>query len=281
MNIKILYLRLKIRALLLIIVTQFLLFSFFVQAQEIPISKELASAIRPISTEEEVKIGREVAANVIAQFGLVEDEAINDYVNLVGLTVARVVPRQDIVYRFAILNSDIVNAFAVPGGFIFVSKGLINLLEDESQLAGVLGHEIAHVTQRHAVKEIQKSKIAQAAIPNYVKASAKQAEWMSQVTDLAIQMLWKGYAREDELESDRLGVEYARIAGYDAHSFIEVLEMIKSRAQNSNQNKEVKFLLSTHPKPEDRILVATERVHALSTGGEKLQERFEKSITKK
>lgn len=247
--------------------------------QEIPVSKEMAAAVRPITTDEEVAMGKEVAANVLAQFGMVQNDPLTDYVSLVGLTVAQCSPRQDVPYHFAILDSDIVNAFAAPGGYIFVTKGLLNLLQDEAQLASILGHEIAHVAQRHVTKEIQKSKIAEAVIPSYVKASAKQAEWMSQITDLAIQMIWKGYSREDELEADKLGVEYARAAGYDAQSYAEVLEMIRNRTQETTSSREYKFLLSTHPKPEERIRIVTERLKTIPLGGERVKERLQKSVS--
>ena len=239
-----------------------------------PVSGRMKEAVRPITTEEEVALGRDVAANVIAQFGLYSNEPLTRYVNLVGLTVARSSPRQDVTYRFAILDSNIINAFAAPGGYIFISKGLLFLLKNEAELAGVLGHEIAHVTQRHVVKEIQKSNVVQAAIPSYIKESAKQAVWMQQVTGLAIQMLWKGLSREDELESDRLGLEFSSACGYHPRSFKEVLEMLKSKSSSGAGNKELKFLLSTHPKPEDRIRDMDEKLKLLPQDGQTLPERF-------
>jgi predicted Zn-dependent protease len=255
-----------------------LIASYPAAATEVPVSREMAQAVKPISAEEEVAIGREVAANVIAQFGLYDNGPLTDYVNMVALTVAQVAPRKDVNWRVAILDSNIVNAFAAPGGYIFISRGLLFMLKDEAQLAGVLAHEIAHVSQRHVVKEIQKSKIAGAIIPGYVKATAQKAEWMSQVTNLAVQMIWKGLSREDELEADRLGVEFASAIGYDAMSFKKVLEMLKSRSESPDQIKELKFLLSTHPKPEDRLLALAEKLKTVPSEGERLEERFKKSV---
>jgi predicted Zn-dependent protease len=244
----------------------------------VPMSKEMAQAVKPISAEEEVEIGREVAANVIAQFGLYDNEPLTDYLNMVGLTVAQAAPRKDVRWRFAVLDSDIVNAFAAPGGYIFVSKGLLFLLKDEAQLASVLAHEIAHVSQRHVVKEIQKSKLASAVIPGYVKATAQKAEWMSQISDLAVQMIWKGLSRDDEIEADRLGVEFASAIGYDAMSFKEVLEKLLSRSQAQDHAKELKFLLSTHPKPEDRLAALDQKLKGMAAGGARLDDRFKKSV---
>ena len=243
------------------------------------VPKDMAQAIKPISVEEEMKIGRAAAANVIAQFELSENEALTEYVNLVGLTVAQFATKQDVPYRFSVLNSNILNAFAAPGGYIFVTTGLLAQLKDEAQLACVLGHEITHVSQRHVIKEIQKSRIANAAIPSYAKASAEKAQWMKQVTDLAIQMIWKGLSREDELESDRLGIEIASKAGYDAAVFLEVLEMLKSRAQTPQGfEHELKFMLSTHPKPDDRLKAAEDIVKFIPVGGMRDQGRFKQSI---
>ena len=244
----------------------------------VPLSAQMKSAVRPISLEEEMQIGRDVAANVAAQFGLFSDPALTGYVCRVGWTVARFSPRRDVPYRFAILNTDTLNAFAAPGGYIFITKGLLMSLRNEAELAAVLGHEIAHVTQKHVVKEIQKSKLASAAIPDYVSAEAQKAAWMKQISDLAVQSLWKGLSRQDELEADRLGMGYAAAAGYDARCFKDVLEMLKAKAQAPAGAKELKLLFSTHPAPEDRLKSAEEDLKAIPASGEKVPERFHKNV---
>ncbi len=238
--------------------------------------QSLTKNIQPISVEEEMVIGHDVAANVIAQFGLYGDEALSEYVSLTGLTVAQYSPKQDVPYRFTVLNSNILNAFAAPGGYIFITKGLLNQLTDEAQLACILGHEIAHVSQRHVIKEIQKSRMVDAAISPYAKAAAEKNKYTKQVTDLAVQMIWKGLSREDELESDKLGLEYARAAGYDATAFKEVLETLKAKAQTPQGfDHELKFMLSTHPKPEDRLKVIQEKLTFISMGGMRVRDRFQ------
>lgn len=242
-------------------------------AEQVP-GGTLSEALHPISLEEELELGRAVAANVVAQFGLVQNDPLTRYVNRVGQLVARQCGRPELLYRFAILDSPIINAFAAPGGYIFITRGLLSALKDEAQLAAVLGHEIAHVSQKHVLKEIQKSKLVSATIPNYVKASAKKAQWMNQVTDLAIQMLWKGLSRADELESDQLGGTFAYKSGYYSQALIEVLQMLKSRAQSPKLGKELKFLLSTHPDPETRLQSAQNSIGAYPLEGERLAERF-------
>ncbi|OGR86201.1 MAG: hypothetical protein A3A86_00690 [Elusimicrobia bacterium RIFCSPLOWO2_01_FULL_60_11] len=233
----------------------------------------------PKETQEEIEIGRDVAANVIAQFGLYEDEALADYVNAVGQSVARYAPRQDIPYRFAVIKSDILNAFAAPGGYIFITTGLLKSLKDEAQLAGVLAHEVTHVSQRHVMKEIRKVQMVNSVIPGYVRATAEKAGHMKQVTDLAVKIAWKGLSREDELEADRLALDYARAAGYDPSSFKEVLEMLRDRAQTpKGLEHDVKFILSTHPRPQDRILAVNERLKFFMIGGTKRRDEFERSV---
>jgi predicted Zn-dependent protease len=243
-----------------------------------PMSSQMKSAVRPISVEEEAEIGREVAANVAAQFGVFNDPALTGYVNAVGLSVARFCPRQDVPYRFAVLDSPILNAFAAPGGYIFITKGLLLSLKNEAELACVLGHEIAHVAKKHVINEIQKSRLVQASIPDYVKAEAKKAEWMSLISDAAVQSLWKGLSRKDELESDRFGIEWASAAGYDARTYSDVLTMLKEKSHQPQDQKQLKFLFSTHPKPEDRLQGADQALKKIPEGGRRLPERFSKNV---
>jgi predicted Zn-dependent protease len=238
------------------------------------ISKEAKKASQPISSEEEISIGREVAANVAAQFDVVQDDLLTAYVNLVGLTVLQSIPEQKLNYRFALLDTPQINAFATPGGYIFITKGLLYFLKDEAQLACVLAHEIVHIHEKHVLKEIQKARLVDATIPHYLKASARQALWMSQVTDLAIQTLWKGLEKEDEFESDQLAISLARNAGYDAYAYEDVLKNLQSKAEDSNEKKDLKFMLSTHPRPQDRILAIQKQIHIRQSNKLNLKERF-------
>ena len=238
---------------------------------------KLAGAIRQLTPEEEAVIGRDVAANVIAQFGLLKNEALTDYVTMVGRCVAMSSPRKEVVWRFAILDTPIVNAFAAPGGYIFITKGLLMSLKNEAELACVLGHEIGHVTNRHVVKEIQRSKMLQSVIPEHVHASAKKAEWMNQVSQFAVQLMWKGLSREDEYQSDADGAASAYNTGYDPKVFVDVLNTLKAKAQAPSSSNELKFLLSTHPKPEDRLKALEAKAAAMPSGGEKVEPRFKQN----
>ncbi len=238
---------------------------------------KMAGAIRQLTPEEEAEIGRDVAANIIAQFGIVKNEPLTDYVSLVGRAVAMSSPRKEVAWRFAILDTPIVNAFAAPGGYIFITKGLLQALKNEAELACILGHEVGHITNRHVVKEIQRSKMLQAVIPENVQASAQKAEWMNQVSQFAVQLMWKGLSREDELQSDADGATCAYNSGYDPKVFVDVLNTLKAKAQAPSGKKELKFLLSTHPKPEERLKAFEEKAASIPTGGEKVEARFKQN----
>ena len=119
------------------------------------VADKVGSAVVPISTEQEIEIGRGIAATIAGHYGVVEDSPLDAYVRLVGTTVAAVDPRSDVRYRFAVLDTDEVNAFAAPGGYVFVTRGALAIMEDEAMLAGVLAHEVGHVNHKDVIAEIQ------------------------------------------------------------------------------------------------------------------------------
>ena len=241
-------------------------------------SPAAAPALPEKETAEEIQTGRDVAANVAAQFSLVEQPELLRYVTLVGQAVALESGRPELTFRFAVLESSILNAFAAPGGYIFISRGLLSLLENESQLACVLAHEIAHVEKRHVLKATQKARLAQAAIPGYLRATAKNASYLSQISELSIDLLWKGLSREDELEADRRGYELAALSGYDPASFFKVLSALKARNGAAGDHPELRFLLSTHPKIEDRMEQLKLKFGEAAPSGAKLPDRFRKNV---
>jgi predicted Zn-dependent protease len=206
-------------------------------------------AALPIGTEEEVDIGRGVAATVAGYYKLDRDPALTDYVSMVGLTVAAANPRSDIRYRFGVLDSDQVNAISAPGGYIFVTRGALALMDDEAELAGVLGHEVGHVNEKHVVNEIQKralkdlgADVAQAALKTDPAA-------LDAVVGLGSNILFVGLSREDELEADSLGAVYAAQAGYDPTGLLRFVQKLQT-----NESKPfMASLRATHPKPKDRI----------------------------
>ncbi len=232
-----------------------------------------AKAIIPISRDEEIQVGRAVAARVIGRYGLVDDAGLLEYVNLVGLVCAANSGRTDIPFHFAVLKGDEVNAFAAPGGFVFVTRGAIKAMASEAQLAGVLSHEIAHVSQKHILKEIQKANLV-AAGSHLAEASGKiPSGVLDAVADKGANILFKGYSRSDEYESDAVGTGILYRSGYPGGGLLSFLEVLKVGAGKSG----VAMLFATHPKTEDRMARVAEEIKNrkyTAAGRPDLKDRF-------
>ncbi|HEY7530713.1 MAG TPA: M48 family metalloprotease [Gemmatimonadota bacterium] len=235
-----------------------------------------AGAVLPIGAEEETAIGRGVAATLAGYYTLDRDSALTAYVNLVGLAVAASDPRPDVRYRFGVLGTDQVNAMATPGGYVFVTRGALALMESEAELAGVLAHEVGHVNEKHVVEEIQDRARTELGTELAGKALNADPEALDKVVGLGTNVLFLGLSREDELEADSLGVVYASRAGYDPAglgAFVRKLEANESRPL-------LKQLGATHPKPADRLKLI-DRVAGKAAGGPAapvLAERFRASV---
>ncbi len=209
-----------------------------------------ASAVKGINEEDEIKIGRAAAAALCGRYGLVKEKTSLRYMNLVGKVAARRSKRPGLTYRFGILDTNEVNAFAAPGGYVFVTKGLLRSVRDESELAGVLAHEISHVTCKHVLKEIQKSKLIGASL-DFASAVAKNPDVLERAGDLSVNVLMKGLSRKDEYEADMEGVKLAWRVGYDPRGLKRVIERMGRK-----QAKKVKVFSrigKTHPPAAQRI----------------------------
>jgi predicted Zn-dependent protease len=232
-----------------------------------------AQSLQPIEVEEEIAIGQAVAIEAFARFGgEYKDEALTTYVNLVGKTVAEVSDRPELTYRFAILSSREQNAFAAPGGYIFVTIGLLKTLKNEAELAGVLAHEVAHVTQKHMLKTLQRSSILANVSEFSLSAMNKDPKLFSNVVDAATDMLFdKGLDKELEFEADTYGIEYAYRAGYHPNGFRDYLATLQSQEGTADSR-----FFSTHPSTSERLRRAKD-VASRYTGTSKfpyLTERF-------
>jgi beta-barrel assembly-enhancing protease len=237
---------------------------------------KLAQALGGISDEDEIKIGREVAANLAARYGLVEDAAKARYLNLVGKAVARHSDRTKIPYHFAILRTSEINALAAPGGYIFITQGLLDTLKDESELAGVLAHEVTHVVRRHIVKAIRQANLVEAG-GDLASATGKDVGKFSQLNDFSINLLSKGLSRSDELEADKGGTILAARAGYDPQGLRRSIERL---AVNGKPNILLDHFNKTHPNAPERLraIDQTIRQQGLSKPGERLVGRFKKGF---
>jgi beta-barrel assembly-enhancing protease len=236
----------------------------------------VAAARAPIGLQKEIEIGRGIAATVAGRWGLVRNEPLQAYVNLVGQLVAQQSPRStELTYRFAVLDTDEVNAFAAPGGYIFITRGLLDQMESEAELAAVLGHEIAHVDLRHILRRIQRM--------STVQSLAQETEMTGPILDAvlseAASMLFMNVERGDELESDSLGMLYASAAGYRADGMVRFLERMSQGEQQ--QRRGFAAIRATHPPASLRLEAAQVDVAAFGfdlTVGPTLEARFRQHV---
>jgi len=194
---------------------------------------KLTKAAVGISGEDEQKIGREVAAYLAARYGMLSDPAKTKYVNLVGRLVARHSGRTDIPYHFGILKSEEINAWAAPGGYVFITEGLLNFLENEAQLAGVLAHEVSHISERHIVKAMRKADLLGAG-QDVASATGVGGDGYTTLANFSIDLLNKGFSRSEELESDALGAVVAARAGYDPQAYRYALKRISFKTEKTD-----------------------------------------------
>lgn len=213
-----------------------------------------ATTKKETTPEEEAQIGHESASMLLGAAPLIQDAELMQYLNALGAWIASQSGRSDINWRFGIINSSNVNAFAAPDGYVFVTKGLLRQLHNEAELAGVVAHEIAHVVKRHYIAAIRK-KDTTGALSTLGASAAKAAgvrgsEYAATpLFNLAQNMYSSGLDKGDEYEADRLGVTYATRAGYDPYGLPRVLSMYAANHGAPGYD----LLFSTHPSPQDRL----------------------------
>lgn len=247
--------------------------------------------ILPMTEAEEVRIGRSIAANIAGRYGVIRDPELTRYVNLVGNTVARKSDRSNLHYSFGVLDTDIINAFACPGGYVFITMGALEIINSEAELAAVLAHEVAHVAKKHIVKEIEKKRFLQVGgkvVGNYLNVDS---HIFHRATLYGTNILFKGYAKVDEYQADRLSLIYTSKAGYDPNGLLVFLEKIKAKGDVSTDSdrtnseeivdRTVRLIFSTHPDVNSRIDRAKRIVSRRgfdNTKGVVLEERFSRQV---
>ena len=220
---------------------------------ELPVNPKLVEAAKELKgpdDSEEIAIGRQIAGNLLGASPLVKDAKLQKYVNRVGAWVASQSERPDLPWHFGVIQSDDVNAFAAPGGYIFVTRGLYRLLQNEADLAGVLGHEIGHVIRQHHLKILQQSKLVDLG----GKALSKEiggSDKVQQLIGSGAEIVARSLDKNAEFEADRIGVVLATRAGYDSFGLPGVLQQIGHFAKDEGS---VALLFKTHPHPDDRLV---------------------------
>ncbi|HXZ97315.1 MAG TPA: M48 family metalloprotease [Burkholderiales bacterium] len=211
-----------------------------------------AGQLRDINEKQEVEIGSGIASNLLGAAPLVPDANVQKYLNLIGRWVAQQSERSNLEWHFGVLDTNDVNAFATPGGYVFITKGLLLKMNSEAELAGVLGHEIGHVLKKHHLKAIQKNAemglFADAL--SIATQNAKSTQALNRIVGVGTELYARGLDKEDEFEADRIGVVLAARAGYDPYGLPLVLQTL---ANLNPQDSSLALMFKTHPAPTARL----------------------------
>jgi predicted Zn-dependent protease len=205
-----------------------------------------------MSEAQEIELGKQADADVRREMGMYEDAELSRYVETIGMRLARASQRPNLPWRFAIVDEPAINAFALPGGFIYVTRGILPFLDNESELAGVLGHEVGHVTARHSAQQYTKATTAGLGV-TLLSIFVPEARPFQNLTETALGLMFLKYGRDDELEADRLGVDYTAKAGWNPRGVGGMLETLSRLDEADGSRRGVPNWLSTHPAPADRV----------------------------
>ncbi|MBN1789279.1 MAG: M48 family metalloprotease [Bacteroidales bacterium] len=203
-----------------------------------------------MSEEQEVQLGLSYDPQVIATFGEYKSENILNFVQTKATEMGKISHRPNIEYHVKILDSPVVNAFAVPGGYIYLTRGILAQLNNEAELIGVLGHEMGHITARHSVSQQSKQQLGQLLLVGGMIAAPKYAQYAEYAMQ-GMQLLFLKFSRDDEQQADALGVAYSSLIGYDAHKMADFFQVLNKMSM-ADGHSGVPTFLSTHPDPGDR-----------------------------
>ena len=210
--------------------------------------KDLATAASGLDEKDEIAVGREVAGRTLGAAPLVADAALQSYVNRVGRWVASQTERPDLPWHFGVIDSPAINAFAAPGGYVLVTRGLYEILDSEAQLAGVLGHEIGHIVRRHHITVMQKSAVISAGAQ--LAQARDRSLLVSNLIGTGAEVFARGLDKSAEFEADQIGIVLAARAGYSPYGLIEVLHKLSARG---SEDSSLALLFKTHPAPGERL----------------------------
>ncbi len=215
-----------------------------------------------VSQQQEVDMGREYSAQIAQQLPLISDPEVLTYLNVLGDSIARLTARSDLDWHFYLVNSDEVNAFAVPGGYIYVNRGLIARAATMSELAGVIGHEIGHVVKRHSIKQMEKAQGANIGITlGCVLTGVCGTPGAGDAINIGANALFAKFSRADETEADAEGFHYVMRAGIDPNGIVKMFQTLLRERQSRPAGVAAWF--TTHPLEEDRIAEVQRLINAV------------------
>lgn len=215
-----------------------------------------------MSTDQELQIGLGMSEEIAKSEKRLPDDVWQRYLNDVGQKIVKVCDRRDIEYHFTVIESDEMNAFATPGGYVYFYTGLLKSMENEGEMAAVMAHEISHVVARHGVKRVQTAMGAAMALQ--LIAGEGGSELMNAAINIGMGLLMAGYSRDAEREADRYGIIYMKAAGYDPNAAITMFEKLAA-AGGSGAGGVFESMVSSHPETQERI--ANARAEIIQIGG--------------
>ncbi|OEU78343.1 MAG: hypothetical protein BA865_08250 [Desulfobacterales bacterium S5133MH4] len=204
-----------------------------------------------LSESDEIRLGNKTNVQVTETYGIYDDPPLAAYIEHIGQRMASVSHRPSLPFEFQILDSAVVNAFAVPGGYVYLTRGVLSYLNSEAELAGVLGHEIGHVTARHSAQQYSRAQLAQLGL-GVGSLLSEDFQRYAGLAQSGVGMLFLRFSRDNERQADDLGVEYATKAGFDASHMANFFETLE-RLHPSSDRSGLEGWFSTHPNPPDRI----------------------------
>lgn len=206
-----------------------------------------------VSESQEIALGRQNDQQIVETMGLVDDPELQEYVDRLGKTLAAQSERPDLPWTFRVVDDPVVNAFALPGGFIYVTRGILSHFNSEAELMGVLGHEIGHVTARHSVERISKAQLAQVGLGVGMILEPELAREYGGLAQTGLGLLFLKFGRDDERQADDLGLRYVQRSNYDPREMVDVFEMLGRVSAAQQGGGRLPNWLSTHPAPENRV----------------------------
>ncbi|MFK7935720.1 MAG: M48 family metalloprotease [Saprospiraceae bacterium] len=203
-----------------------------------------------MSEKQEIALGQQYDPSVVSSYGVYEDEQMQQFIEAKGQKMAKISHRANLDYEFKVLDSPVVNAFAVPGGYVYFTRGIMAHFNNEAEFAGVLGHEIGHITARHSAKQQSRATLAQLGMVVGLVVS-KDFRQFADAANQGLGLLFLKFGRDAESQSDRLGVEYSTEIGYDAKEMAGFFQTISRLQEQAGQS--IPTFMSTHPNPVDRF----------------------------
>ena len=227
-----------------------------------------------MTDEDEQQLGAAVSERIRARYGVVQDAAVHRYVTLVGSVLAQASSRPGLTWHFLVLDTDGVNALAAPGGYIHITRGALSLMQNEAELAGVLAHEIVHVTEKHTIRAIQKGKLVQMGADETL---AGNPALFNKLVDKATDVVMAGFGRSEELESDNKGVVLANTVGYAPNGLAGFLTTLAERNKDATEKQ---GLFASHPEMKERLQKLSSLAGAQKpAGAATVEARFRSRIT--